>query len=405
MNVHSYYLIAVVLFFSAPLYIGLSACAKTEPIPPASYICSDGIAQAGNLHPDADELNAVLDKQLPHFVGVQVALIDAQGNRWTGARGYADIEADVSLETCHRIPIASISKTITAAVIMQQVDESLISLDDKVSEFLPASLIGELSNASEATLRQLLNHTSGIPDYLTFKQFLNSLNEPFLLETQREKLKYAYGKEPSHALGAKFSYSNTNFVLLGLVAEVVDDKPLWEVIDARIAQPLGLPNFAMGTESDPIPDDVARPYLALNGGKYINLLSFAVSDAATGDGGILTNMQELNAFTEALFEGGILSSGSLAEMTSNIVSVPEEQADFDWPDEGYGLGLSRWNTPQGLAYGHTGATGSYLSVSLYFPATGVTLSYVTTSVDNSDPEAFDTAIENLQDELFEIATR
>ncbi|MFK8054544.1 MAG: serine hydrolase domain-containing protein [Saprospiraceae bacterium] len=397
MNLYPFLLVVAVFL--------VSACGKTDPIAPATYTCADGLAQAGDQHPDADDLNALLDKQLPHFVGVQVALTDAQGNRWTGARGMADIQAGVDLQTCHRIPIASISKTITAAVILQQFDDGLLDLDDLLSVYLPASLIGEIPNASEATLRQLLNHTSGIPDYLTAKQFLNSLNEPYLIETQREKLKYAHNQEPTNSPGEEFSYSNTNFVLLGLVAEVIDEMPLWEVIDARIAQPLSLPNFAMGTELDPIPDDVARPYLALNGGKYSDIISFAVSDAATGDGGILTNMNELSGFFSGLFTGGLVNGASLTEMTSNIMDVPERQSDFDWPNEGYGLGLSRWNTPAGLAYGHTGSTGSYLSALFYFPDTGVMLSYVTTSVDNSDPDAFDEAFERLREELFEIATR
>ena len=384
------------------LVLFVSACAKTDPIPPATYTCSDVITHVGDQHPKANELNALLDKQLPQFVGVQVALTDASGQRWSGARGMADIQADVELLTCHRIPIASISKTITATVILQQVDDGLLTLEDNVSDYLPVSLIGEIDNASESTLRQLLNHTSGIPDYLTTKQFLNSLNEPYLIETQREKLKYAYNQSATNGIGEKFSYSNTNFVLLGLIAEVVDAKPLWEVIEDRIAQPLGLANFAMGTERDPIPDDVARPYLALNDDKYIDIISFAVSDAATGDGGILTNMLELNTFMEALFSGSLLSQNSLNEMTSNFVDVPEEQADFDWPNEGYGLGISRWNTPAGLAYGHTGATGSYLAFSLYYPSSEVLLSYVTTSVNNSDPDAFDEAFDALQDGLFEI---
>jgi len=135
------------------LVLFVSACAKTDPIPPATYTCSDVITHVGDQHPKANELNALLDKQLPQFVGVQVALTDASGQRWSGARGMADIQADVELLTCHRIPIASISKTITATVILQQVDDGLLTLEDNVSDYLPVSLIGEIDNASESTLR------------------------------------------------------------------------------------------------------------------------------------------------------------------------------------------------------------------------------------------------------------
>lgn len=369
--------------FIFPLFLlFLFSCDGAIIVPTSVYDCELTQAQAGDSHPHAADFNELIDKGPTVSPGVQVSVTSSDGITWTGARGFADIANGVALEPCHRLMIASISKTVTATLVMQLQDEGVLDLDDLLSDWLEDDLIGELANARSATLRELMGHTSGIPDYLTNEQSNNADNRPFLHETQREKLRYAYGLESFFAPGEAYSYSNTNFVLLGLVVEKARDQPLWDVVRDQIATPLNLRRFAMGTEENPVPDDVARPYLAQRGSRFVDVTATAGSDAATGDGGIIANTQDLNLFMEALFAGRLVSAAALEEMTTNVSLVPEFQTDFrDWPDEAYGLGITRYNTPWGIAYGHTGATSSYNAALFHFPQSGATLSYVGSGLD------------------------
>lgn len=363
------------------LAAGVVACEVDELASTETYVCTSADQQAQD-HPQAAAFQDLIDADLAFTTGVQVAVIDARGRPWTGTAGYADIGADAAYRSCTRSPVASITKLFTAALVLQARERGLLDLEDRLADRLPAALLDDLANADEATLRQLLAHTSGIPDYLTLRQALDALNNPFLTETQEQKLDYARGLAATHAVGSDFAYSNTNYTLLGLVLERVYGEDLHVLVDRELAQPFGLIGLAMGRESDPIPDDVARPYLALTGGKFQNVISSAVADAATADGGLLASVGELGVLAEALFGGRLVSAASLAEMQADPTILTPEQSDFDyWPEEAYGLGITRYNTPIGVAYGHTGSTSAYNSTLLYFSASGVYFSIVRNGVD------------------------
>lgn len=364
------------------LLLGLFSCDEAPIVAPLTYACELSFPTHPESHPQAAAFEELINEFLPFTTGIQVALRSADGQSWTGASGYADIPNNIRLAPCHRFLIASISKMLTATLILQLQDENLVSIDDPLSDYLGPDLIGRIANAEAVSLRQLLNHTSGIPDYLNIRQFINGLNQPFFLETQREKLVYVHDEPAEFAPGADFSYSNTNYVLLGLVVEQLRSMPLWEAVDQYIAAPLGLGQLAMGTEDNPIPNDVARPYLATLGGRYFDFTETAVSDAATGDGGILSNMQDLNRFALALFEEQLLSGTALEQMTTDFQILESDESDFsEWPDEGYSLGVTRYNTPFGTAWGHTGNSSSYNSSLFYFPENGAILSIVYNGID------------------------
>ncbi len=359
----------------------MCSCEPEDLPPPETYACTPLPAEQ-LTHPLAEQFQALLDADLPFTTGVQVAVTDARGLSWTGAAGYADIGAGVRYTPCMRGAVASITKTVTAALIMEAQEDGLLDVDRPLSDYLDASLLTDIANAPGASLRQLLSHTSGIPDYLTLRQTLDALNEPFLRLSQEDKLDYARGIDAVHPAGSAFSYSNSNYLLLGVVLERIYERDLTAVFEARVSLPLKLGGFAMGAEADPIPEDIPRPYLALAGGKFQNVIASAVSDAATGDGGVLTNMAELEVFAKALFSGALVSEASLAEMTAPVSALSPDQSDFDfYPDEAYGLGVTRYNTPIGVAYGHTGSTSSYNSTLLYFSATGASFAITRNGVD------------------------
>jgi len=349
-------------------------------------------------HPDHLAFQAALEKTGRVAPNLQVALKTPDAHTWTGAYGMADIPNNVPLNPCHKTMIGSISKIFTAVLIMQLQDEGKLDVDDLLKDRLDADLIAEIENADLVSLRQLLNHTSGIRDYLGVEQYINALNTPFFQETQAEKLKYIYGKKADLEPGEKYSYSNTNYVLLGLVIEKARQMPLWDAVEIYIVQPLALKNAEMGTHNMPIPVGTARPYRLIRKNKYEDVMSFSVSDAATGDGGIASNMQDLTLFMEGLFTGKLMSAIAFREMTEDLTPVGEEEADFSWSDEAYGLGISLWNSPHGIAYGHTGGTSTYSTLLFYFPDQKASLAIGFTS--ETSGEGWDLRTD-LVDELME----
>lgn len=385
--------------FAFALLWGLAACEQAEVIAPSTYNCSLSYPDNSAAHPLKAEFEQALADLAAIMPDAQVAITSQDGLRWTGAIGMADIPNGVALNPCHQLMVGSISKTFTAVLIMQLQDEGILDVDDPVSDWLSQDLIGELANANESSIRNLLDHTSGIPDYLAAEQFIKALNTPNLLETQEAKLRYAYPLKATHAVGEDHYYSNSNYVMLGLIVEKARNMRLWEAVDAYIAQPLGL-DLQMGTHETPIPSGTARPYLQVSKGKYRDMMATAVSDAATGDGGIASDAQELTVFIEALFEERLVSAAALKEMTESLVLTGPDMADFpQWGEEAYGLGMNRFDSPKGYAFGHTGSTSSYNSFLFYFPDKKVSIA-ISYHFD-ADSEIWD-ARRALRERLFEL---
>ncbi|MEM8527193.1 MAG: serine hydrolase domain-containing protein [Bacteroidota bacterium] len=288
-----------IFFFLGFLF--LQACQKAEIIDVNIYDCELSFPDESDVHPLKTEFEGFLNRIAEHSPGTQIAIRTKDGKLWTGAAGYADLASRVPLENCNKLMVGSISKVFTGVLIMQLQEEGILSIEDKMSDWLEGELIDEIANAEQATIQNLLTHTSGIPDYLAVEQFVDAANTPNFKETQREKLEYIYGKKAEFELGERYSYSNSNYVLLGLIIEEARQMPLWDAVDQYIIDPLDLKVAEMGTHDQPIPMGTARPYLATHSDKYFDIMQNAVSDAATGDGGIASNAQDLITFIEGLF--------------------------------------------------------------------------------------------------------
>jgi len=343
---------------------------------------------------DNTALQTAVDKLTEHIVGAQVAVIK-DDKLWIGKTGMADIPNAVALENCHKTMVGSISKLYTTALIYQLQDEGLLSIDDLLSKHLDQNLISELANANEVTIKQMLNHTSGIPDYLNIKAFVDAINIDNLLLTQEEKLEYAHGKNATNKPGETYSYSNSNYVLLGLLIEKLRQMDLWDAVDVHIAQPLNLVNTKMGTEIHPLPEGTARPYIATRDGKFIDIYQNSVADAATGDGGIATNMQDLALFIQALFKGQLTSTNAVQQM----LELTEVSENFD-----AGNGIEIFTSDNGrVGYGHSGSTSAYNAFAIYFPVeqTTVVFGFNAISEQNTALNAMNQLADDLTSILFE----
>jgi D-alanyl-D-alanine carboxypeptidase len=218
-----------------------------------------------------------------------------------------------------------------------------------------------------------MQHSSGIYNYIQNLKFQTaSLNDLPKTWTPDELLAYARGKDAYFKPGTDVMYSNTNYVLLGMIIEKVTGMPYDEFFEERIFTPLGL-DFTACASADPVPEGIVRGYVDFYSKMdLINSTYFSGWDYYTADGGLISNAYDLNRFMTGLFSGEILSGSSLAEMLS--WQTPKEEYGEGFQTD-YGLGIFKILTDHGPAYIHSGDAIGYYATMVYFPEQKITISW------------------------------
>ncbi|MET7643335.1 serine hydrolase domain-containing protein [Streptomyces sp. NPDC005426] len=251
--------------------------------------------------------------------------------------------------------IGSNTKAFISTVLLQLEGEQRLSLDDTVARWLPGAVAANGYDGSEITIRQLLNHTSGLPDYLSALQ----INGPYFLNTNpREVLPpqtlvdVGLGLHaPTSAPGEKFGYSNTNYVLAGMVIKAVTGAEPAAEVRRRIIEPLGLRDTTFPTADPALYGNYLHGYVI----RAILISDATVSNVqVTGSAGaMVSTMDDLATFSRALLTGKLLAPAQLAELKT---TVPVNA------DVSYGLGLEHMRLDCGKwAWGHNGAVLGYFS--------------------------------------------
>jgi len=246
-----------------------------------------------------------------------VAVVVAPEGTWKGAVGWADSSAKRRADPDDRFAIESTTKTFVATVVLQLVGEGRLNLHDTVQQWLP----GLFPARPRITIRQLLNHSSGIPSD-------NGFSEAPLVRAKRVATQGVLFKP-----GTSSAYSNSDFVLLGLIVEKVTGRPLDQVVTNRIIRRLHLRGTSYGTAHA----QRMTPWLG-------QVESFG--RPVSGDGGIISTAEDVATFFRALLGGNLLAPKQLAEMTTTIPT--------DFIDGRFGLGIWRYRLPCGFAWGHGG---------------------------------------------------
>jgi D-alanyl-D-alanine carboxypeptidase len=236
--------------------------------------------------------------------------------------------------------IGSVTKTFVAAVVLQLAAEGRLRLDDPVERWLP----GLVPNGAVITLRMLLNHTSGLYNYSDDPTLLAEFRGDELGRwTPRELLSFAFSHPPLFAPGSSSSYSNTGYVVLGLVVEAITGTPLDAVLRERLFQPLRLraTSFPSGTG---LQEPAAHGY-ELRDKRLLDLTPLYNPSIAWAAGQMVSNAADLTTFFAALMNGRLLPAALLKQMKAGPA-----------PTTGWiaGLGLLTTRTPCGVAYGHGG---------------------------------------------------
>lgn len=290
--------------------------------------------------------------------GVTAAIVLPDGARWTGAAGRAaDGEA---MRPEHLVGIASITKTMTGAVILQLVDEGVVRLDDPIERWLEP-----IANVPPAiTVRQLLNHTNGLSNY-TLSAALGAALEadPSRAFTVDELL--AFVGPPRFAPGERTEYTNTAFLLLGRVAERATGRPILDLYRQRLWRPLGLTGVFLPNVEEP-PGPVAAavgPAGVVDPLTQVALLSIGQSAF-----GLYADAATVAAWGHALFAGEVLSTErqtAMRELVPAAGNIPGES--------GAGLGIRGYGYLDRTQYGHSGGMALGSSLLLFDPESGVTV--------------------------------
>ena len=331
----------------------------------------------------AQQLQSLLDEAVNGLgvPGLQLFVRDAYGVSLSGTSGTIDLRRKIPMRRDHILRVGSVTKTFTAVLILKLVDEGKLSLDDPLAKWFPA-----FPRAEAITVRQLLNHSSGIPEFLDTPDVLMKSVIPSTYWQPQQVLDIAAKREPYFAPGESWHYSNSNYVLLGLIAEKVTGKTAAQLLREQIISPLGLHNTYF------VPYEPA-PAMLVTGfdrdlSHFPGMLDIAPDNtswatAAFTSGALASTADDLGAFYENLFAGRLLSQASMQEMTTFVDAY---NPGFEEQD-GYGLGLMRITVDGETWIGHVGEFMGSTSIAMYSPDDG-TLIVVNANLSFPDLVAF-----------------
>lgn len=305
--------------------------------------------------------------------GVMMCVNRGGTDIWLGSSGYSSLKTKDKMLSDNRTRVGSTVKTFTAVTILQLCEEGKLSLNARVSDYLPHDVLKGIENADKATIRQMLRHSSGIYNYIQDMRFqtasMNDLTKEWFPD---ELLSYARGRSAYFAPDEDCYYSNTCYILLGMVIEKICGRPFYKEFEERFFIPLRMNETAFA-EEDPVPDDLVRGYVDFfSNMKLLESTWYSGWDYHTADGGLISNPYNLTLFMKALFDGKLLKAETMNEMLSWM--SPKTQ-DPEYYNMGYGLGIFRYDTDKGAIYGHSGDAIGYYAIMLYHPESGTAISW------------------------------
>ncbi|MGW6309389.1 serine hydrolase domain-containing protein [Streptomyces niveus] len=293
-------------------------------------------------------------------VGVLARSTGPRGVQYATA-GVADAETKRKARPGDKFRIASATKTYVSAVVLQLVGEGRLSLDDTVEDVLPGVVSGNGNDGSRITVRQLLNHTSGLFNYTADFPALSGIDAyeagRYTTWTDEQLVGIATRHAPDFEPGAKWSYSNTNYTLAGMIIEKITGRTWQQEVTKRVIRPLGLRDTLTPSTSARIPGSHLKGYSAFGeSAPAIDVTAFNPS-AAGAAGAMISTAGDMTTFYQALMSGRLLKPAQLTEMKKTVRAAELDEA---WPGARYGLGLMEIPLTCGGSYfSHAGDLPGY----------------------------------------------
>lgn len=355
-------------------------------VAPAAAAFGQAAAPAPAL---AEKLRARLEAfhAAGRFPGATLGVALADGSSFGLAAGLEEVESKKPLTPAALMLQGSVGKTYASAVALQLVEEGKLALDDKIEKYLGREpWFARLPNARDITVRMLMNHTSGLVRYEFKEQFTKDLTaNPDKVWKPEELVSYILGTSPPFAAGRGWEYSDTNYIVLGMIVERVTGRGYYEEARRRLLERFGL-KHTVPSDSRVIPG-LAQGYAGADNpfGRTDAMIvkgRFAINPQFewTG-GGMASTAEDLARWGRELYGGRAFGPALMKEF---LAGVP---APMLGPGVSYGLGVIIRQTPHGPAYGHAGFFPGYLTELMYFPDLGAALAVqVNTSVPRSTPQ-------------------
>jgi D-alanyl-D-alanine carboxypeptidase len=277
------------------------------------------------------------------------------GDRTTRlSSGFGNLDPKTPMRAADVTRIGGVTKSFTATVVLQLVGEKKLTLGDTVERWLP----GAIPNGNVISIRQLLNHTSGIYDFAADPAYLApySAGDLTYIFEPGALVQIAADHGPLFAPGSALSYSNTNYLLLGMVVEAATGTSFASELRTRIFKPLGLRHTSYATSSE-ITGSHTHGYFALEQGLY-DVTPWTPSG---GGGAILSNASDVTLFYRALLQGRLLPNNLLKSMQTIDRVATGGVPDSGILGGGWGLGLLKESFPCGKAWGHDSETPGYMT--------------------------------------------
>lgn len=315
--------------------------------------------------------------------GISVALGLGDSLAWTGSAGYSDLVKKIPVRTDDRFGIGSITKTFVARVILQLAEEGRVDLNKTPAEYLDSDLVGSVPNTDKATLRQCINHQSGIPTWEFQPEWIRK-GRGAEMDTDHiwgktETLRYITGDRVSADFepGKRYSYSNTNYTILGLVIEAVTGHEVMAEIRSRLFAPLGIDNIYLESFEE-IPGGYVHHYhyatpqfikIAGVNPDFPEIHPMLVESTAGNlspewvAGGMVASADDLVRWARAVRDGELLGESMRTEVFTWY--PPEENGG---PGYKYLQGIS-WSADHyrgRAAYGHSGGTLGFTALMFWF---------------------------------------
>jgi D-alanyl-D-alanine carboxypeptidase len=324
----------------------------------------------------AASLQAALDEARARegIIGASAAVI-APDLAWTGASGLSERARNISVRPEMIFGAGSITKSFMAALVLQLADEKKLTLNDTIGQWLPEVVSSSgVRIPGAVTIRQLLNHSSGIHNYTAGARF-----RPALIADLSKRWSVAdilsHVQTPYFAPGAGWEYSNTNYTLVGLIASRATGASVVSELQRRFFQPLGLRSTFLGGE-ETVVGELAHGHSDEFGGSKQDIWLFsrtAVYSAAGAAGAIVSTAEDLARWAQALLGGGVLQPESLRQLLTFVATDDDLE---------YGLGIGRQYDPiLGEMWLHGGAIPGYQSMIVYLPRSRTSVAIVVNEDD------------------------
>ncbi|MFB6713896.1 MULTISPECIES: serine hydrolase domain-containing protein [unclassified Streptomyces] len=336
----------------AAVVLGTAGAAMAvQPSGGASATSAPGYRQ-DDLRLDTDALRAL------GITGVQARVTTASGRDLVATAGVAVAGTNRPVPRDGYFRIASTGKALMATVILQLVDEGKLSLDDTVDRRLPGVIDGNGNDGRKITVRQLLQNTSGLHDDLpgfdTPQQYYRHRYDTY---TAEQIVARAMKHHPDFRPGAGWSYSNTGYVVLGMIVEKAAGRPWQEEVESRILKPLGMNHTYLSGTTSTLRRPHADGYQVFASGERTDVTEQIVPDL----GGYVSTTADVNRFFQGLLGGKLLSEARMAEMQDTV--PVDKRIEAFWPRGRYGLGLVELPLTCGGSYwSHEGGEAGYITL-------------------------------------------